>query len=64
MIAAVGKVWEPREKSHRIMGRERDADCDCNMGMSKRDNAAMPPDANSAVDMLKICTVCVADMLG
>jgi hypothetical protein len=32
--------------------------------MSKRDNAAMPPDANSAVDMLKICTVCVADMLG
>ena len=63
MIAAVGNVWEPLEKSQRIIGRDRDAGCDCNIGTSKRDNAAMPPDANSAVDMLKICMVWVADIL-
>jgi len=45
------------------MGRERDAGCDCTMGMSKKDKAAIPPDASNAVDMLKICMVCVADIL-
>ena len=59
-MAAVGKMCEPREKSQRIIGRERDAGCDRIMGMSKRDNAAMPPEAINAVDMLKIWMVCVA----
>jgi len=28
MMAAVGKMWEPREKSQRMEGRERDAGWD------------------------------------
>lgn len=59
-MAAVGKICEPREKSQRIMGRERDAGSDRMIGMSKRDNAAMPPEATNAVDMLRIWMVCVA----
>lgn len=42
------------------MGREREAGCDFNMGMSKREKAAMPPEAMNAVDMLSIWIVCVA----
>ena len=56
-------MWDPREKSHRIIGNEREAGCDCNRGISKKERDAIPPDAMSAVVMLKIWIVCVADML-
>jgi hypothetical protein len=54
MSAAVGKMWEPREKSQRVMGRARDAGWDFMMGTSNRERVAMPPEAMKAVDMLKI----------
>jgi hypothetical protein len=57
---AVGKMCEL--KSHRIWGRERDAGCDFRGGMLKREKDAMPPEAMSAVVMLTIWMVCVADI--
>ncbi|KAH4292382.1 hypothetical protein HBH64_184220 [Parastagonospora nodorum] len=35
--AAVGKMCEPREKSQRVRGRERDAGWDFSRGMEKRE---------------------------
>ena len=62
MSAAVGKMCEPRLKSQRIIGRERDAGWDLRNGMSKRERVAMPPDARRAVVMLMIWMGCMADM--
>jgi hypothetical protein len=45
------------------MGKERDAGCDFSMGISKREKAAMPPEAIKAVAILRIWMDCVADML-
>jgi hypothetical protein len=56
-------MWEPREKSQRIMGSERDAGCDFRRGISKRERDAMPPDAMRAVEILSIWMVCVADIV-
>jgi hypothetical protein len=53
--AAAGKMWLPREKSQRVMGRAREAGWDFMMGTSKRERVAMPPDARRAVLMLKSC---------
>ena len=38
-MAAVGKVWDPREKIQRIWGRDRDAGWDSRRGMLKNDFA-------------------------
>lgn len=62
-MPAVGKMWEPREKSQRTMGRERDAGWDFSMGMEKREKADMPPEAIRAADMLSIWRACSADIL-
>ena len=59
----MGKTCEPREKSQRVMGRERDAGWDFNIGTSKKVRVAMPPDAMNAVAVLRICMVVVADMV-
>ena len=61
--AAVGKIWEPREKSQRVIGKERDAGCDLMIGTSKSESVAMPPDATKAVDMLNICRAWVEDIM-
>jgi hypothetical protein len=49
----VGKMWLPRLKSQRSMGRERDAGCDFIMGMSKRERVAMLPAERRAEVMLR-----------
>lgn len=36
------------------MGRDRDAGCDCSIGISKTDMLAIPPAPMRAVEMLKI----------
>lgn len=51
MNPAVGKICEPRLKSHRVEGRDREAGWDCKMGTSKRVRVAIPPAARRAVDM-------------
>jgi hypothetical protein len=61
-MAAVGKMCEPREKSQRVSGRERDAGWDLSMGMEKSEREAMPPEARRAVDMLRIWTACVEEV--
>ena len=48
-------MCEPREKSQRVSGRDRDAGWDFSRGTEKRDSEAMPPEARRAVDMLRIC---------
>jgi len=53
-------MCDPREKSQRIEGSERDAGCDCSSGVSKRDREAMPPEAIKAVEMLRSCAAVVA----
>lgn len=61
---AVGKMCEPREKSQRTVGRERDAGWAFRLGMSKREKEAMPPEARSAVVMLRIWRVWRVDIFG
>jgi hypothetical protein len=57
-------MWDPRLKSQRVMGSEREAGCDCSSGTSKSERVAMPPDARRAVDMLRIWVAWVAAGLG
>jgi len=45
-------MWEPRLKSQRICGREREAFCDWIMGRSNAESVAMAPDDMSATEML------------
>ena len=52
--AVDGKICDPRLKSHRKEGRERDPGWDCRMGMSKRVRDRMEPEERSAAVMLKI----------
>lgn len=59
MRAAEGKMCDPRLKSQRMEGRERDAAWDLSKGMSKSDSVAMPPEAKSAVEMLRTWRVVV-----
>jgi hypothetical protein len=61
--AAAGKMWLPREKSQRVMGRAREAGWDFMMGTSKSERVAMPPLARRAVLMLKSWRAWVEDML-
>ena len=63
-MPAVGKMWDPREKSQRTMGRERDAGCDFRMGMSKREKEAIPPEAMRAVVMLRTSSMWVVMVVG
>lgn len=49
--ATVGKMWEPRLKSQRMEGREREAGWDWRMGTSKRLRVAMPPAARREREM-------------
>lgn len=51
IAAAVGNTCEPRLKSHRVRGREREAGRDCSMGMSRNVIPDMPPAAVNAVAM-------------
>jgi len=44
MKAAVGKTWEPREKSQRVLGRDLEAGWEARMGMSKKASESMPPE--------------------
>jgi len=44
-------VCEPREKSQRVCGRERDAGWDRRRGTLKREREAMPPEARRAMEM-------------
>jgi len=53
-IAASGKMRGPREKSQLMLGGEREASWALRSGSSTSDSDAMPPDAKSALDMLKI----------
>jgi len=46
-------VCEPREKSQRVCGRERDAGWDWRRGTAKREREAMPPEARRAMEMEK-----------
>lgn len=62
--AAVGKICEPRLKSQRVMGRERDAGWDWRRGTSKMERVAMPPAARRAVLMLTTWRNWVVDILG
>lgn len=61
-------MCEPREKSQRVSGRERDAGWDFSKGTEKREREAMPPEARRALDMLKIwrarVEAIVEDLLG
>lgn len=52
--AASGNMCEPRLKSHRIWGRDRDAGRASNEGMEKSERAAMPPAPISDVEMLRV----------
>lgn len=49
--ATVGKIWDPRLKSQRIEGKEREAGWDWRMGTSKRLMLAMPPAARREREM-------------
>lgn len=66
MKEAGGKMCEPRLKSQRIWGRERDAGWDWSSGMSKSVMVAMAPEARRAVEMLRVLmkrvVVVLADM--
>lgn len=61
--ALVGKRCEPRLKSQRVRGREREAGWERRRGASKRVSVAMPPEERRAVDMLVIWRACVVDMV-
>ena len=52
-------MCEPRLKSQRVEGREREAGWDWSSGTSKRDRVAMPPEATRATEMLRTCTAAV-----
>ena len=62
--AAVGKTCEPREKYQRMRGREREAGWEASMGMSKREEEAMPPEATRETGMLRRCAGERVVMLG
>lgn len=57
--AAVGKIWEPREKSQRIEGSERLAGCAWSMGTSNSVRVAIPPAATRAVVIEVACRMVV-----
>lgn len=44
-------MCEPRLKSQRMEGRERDADWDLRRGTSKRERVAIPPAASREVEI-------------
>ena len=52
-------MCEPRLKSQRIEGREREEGWDWSSGTSKRVRVAMPPEAIRAVEMLRIWVIVV-----
>lgn len=56
-------MCEPREKSQRVRGREREAGCEEMRGTSKRERVAMPPLARRAVEMLKSSRARVEDTI-
>lgn len=60
-MAAWGKMCDPRLKSQRIDGREREAGWDWSSGMSKRDRDAMPPEQRREVAMLTVLIESVVD---
>ena len=37
-------MWEPREKSQRVLGRDLEAGWEARMGMSKKVSERMPPE--------------------
>lgn len=37
-------MWEPREKSQRVLGRDREAGWEARMGTSKKVSDSMPPE--------------------
>lgn len=59
----VGAVWEPRLKSQRSEGREREAGCERRIGMSKPERAAIPPLVKRAVGMVRSWRACVVVMV-
>jgi hypothetical protein len=59
-IAAVGKVCDPREKSQRVLGREREAGCAARIGISKKVSVKMPPEAIKLVLTERMSAVLVA----
>lgn len=61
--AVVGKMCEPREKSQRVRGREREAGCDFRMGTSKRERVDMPPALRRAVETLRAWRAVVEDIV-
>lgn len=58
-------MCEPRLKSQRVEGRERDAGCDLRRGMSKRERVAIPPAARREVEIeiVLMIVVVVEDIL-
>ena len=50
-------MCDPRLKSQRVGGRDREAGCDWREGTSKRERVAMPPEATRAMEMLRTCMV-------
>ena len=50
-------MCDPRLKSQRVEGRDRDAGWDWREGTSKRERVAMPPEATRAMEMLRTCMV-------
>ena len=52
--AVVGKMCEPRLKSQRMEGRDRDAGWDCSSGISKSDSVAIAPLESREMVMLAV----------
>jgi hypothetical protein len=50
----VGAACDPRLKSQRSWGREREAGCERRRGMEKAERAAMPPEVRRAVVRVRI----------
>lgn len=60
----VGAVCDPRLKSQRRLGSEREAGWERRRGMLKAERLAIPPAVKRAVDMLMIWTIWAVDMMG
>lgn len=56
----MGKTWEPREKSQRVLGSEREAGWEARMGMSKKVSANIPPEPIRLVQAERMRVVLMA----
>lgn len=57
-------MWEPRLKSQRVKGREREAGREVRRGVSKRERVAMAPEERREVVMLVVRMRVLRDIVG